>query len=58
MTLGQFFWLLMVLWLVLGVVRPWWGTSPRPAATTLAGDLLVFLLFGALGWAVFGAPIH
>ena len=53
MTRGLLFWLLMILWAlsVLFGVR-WFGEYAVYAST---GLLLV--LFGLLGWQVFGAPI-
>jgi hypothetical protein len=56
MTIGFLFWLLMLLWLVLGVYRGWRTapTSPYP----VANDALVFVLLGLLGVATFGWPIR
>jgi hypothetical protein len=55
MTLGLAFWILMLIWLVFGgllyfgmVTTAWAGIS----------TLLLFVLFGLLGWQVFGAPLH
>jgi len=57
MTLGLFFWIIILLWLVRGM----W--EHRPAVTSgnwlpIGGDLLLFLALLALGWEVFKAPIH
>jgi hypothetical protein len=57
MTLGLAFWILMLLWLVLGL----WTTWPRAGAPNfpvLGGNLLLFVLLTLLGWHAFGAPIH
>jgi hypothetical protein len=53
MTIGFLFWLLMVLWLVLGLY------VNRPAISAgnyglLGGNLLLFVLLFLLGWQVFG----
>jgi hypothetical protein len=53
MSLALAFWICFLLWLVLGVgladrSRPYWYGYP----------LLLTLLVGLLGWAVFGAPLH
>lgn len=55
MTLGLAFWIIMLVWLVFGallhfgmVASTWGGAS----------TLLLFVLFGLLGWAQFGPPLH
>lgn len=55
MTLGLAFWIIMLIWLVFGglvhfgiVVGAYAGAS----------TLLLFILFGLLGWQVFGAPLR
>jgi hypothetical protein len=59
MSRGLIFWILMLLWLVLGV----WGLySSRPMngagwIAPVGGTLLEFLLFLLLGWGVYGAPV-
>lgn len=58
MPKGLFFWLLMVLWLVLGffAVRP---STGQPWTPVLAGfHFLLFVLLFLLGWAVFGFVIQ
>jgi hypothetical protein len=52
MTLGLAFWILMLLWLVLGT---WWSW---PNHVAVGGNLMLFLLLMLLGWRVFGAPLH
>jgi len=59
MPLGFIFWLLMVLWLVLG----YFGVSAEsgsPYRGRLIGSwgLLTFVLFFLLGWKVFGFVIQ
>jgi len=52
MTLGLMFWILMLLWLVLGLWHAW------PNWPVVGSNLLLFLLFLVLGWKTFGPPIH
>lgn len=60
MTLGLMFWILMLLWLVLGLYWRWpRGPVSGPGVIMpVAGDLLLFILLLLLGWHAFGAPIH
>jgi len=60
MTLGLAFWILMLLWLVLGF---WWAWPVGAAVTVHAwfpvgGTILIFALFFIVGWQIFGPPIH
>jgi len=56
MSLGLAFWIIMLVWLVfflltsVGYVGGHWGAT--------ASTLLLFVLFGLLGWGVFGPPLH
>ena len=52
MTLGLAFWILMLLWLVLGIWQTW------PNYPLVGGNVLLFVLLLLLGWHGFGAPIH
>lgn len=54
MTRGLAFWILMLLWLVLGVAWHFglWGVPVWGIA------ILPFLLFGLLGWQTFGPPLR
>lgn len=52
MAIGLMFWILMLLWLVLGL---WWTW---PNYHLVGGNLLLFILLLLLGWKVFGPPIH
>jgi hypothetical protein len=52
MSLGLLFWILMLLWLVLG---PPWPGVPWPA---WPGHVILFVLFLVLGWKEFGPPLH
>jgi hypothetical protein len=59
MTLGLAFWILMLLWLVLGVIWPRWPINAgAPGLWPLGGDLLLFVLLMLLGWHSFGPPLH
>lgn len=59
MSLGLAFWILMLLWLVLGFWWAWPGTATGYHNWfPLGGTLLIFILFLLLGWKVFGPPIH
>ncbi len=54
MTLALVFWILMLLWLVsMGA-----GYLGGPSWSGHAGNILLFLLFLTLGWALFGAPVR
>jgi hypothetical protein len=55
MSKGLLFWVLMILWLVFGIGLTFW---PTPGPYIKAGPMLLeFVLFGLLGWAVFGPAI-
>ncbi len=57
MTTQLLFWVLMLLWLILGIAP----TFPRGTDAKywpFAGSLLLFILIGLLGWKVFGPAIH
>jgi hypothetical protein len=57
MSIGFLFWLLMVLWLVLGL----WAYSPDLRTGRygiVGGNLLLFVLLFLLGWKVFGFIIQ
>jgi hypothetical protein len=54
MTRGLAFWVLMFIWLIFGLAWhfAWFG------AAVLGFAVVPFLLFGLLGWQVFGPPLH
>ena len=56
MTLGLAFWVLMLIWFVFGVLVHF-GLVGGPYALGTS-TVLLFVLFGLLGWQVFGAPLH
>ncbi len=55
MSLDVLFWMLMIIWLIFGF---WVDNQPTPAPF-LRGSrhFLLFVLFGILGWRVFGPAI-
>ena len=55
MTLGLVFWILMLIWLVLGVWWHWPAQGSPPQA--VAHPAVLFLLLMIIGWGIFGAPI-
>ena len=55
MTLGLAFWVIMLIWLVFGALLHFGIVGGAYAG---ANTLLLFVLFGLLGWQVFGAPLH
>jgi hypothetical protein len=57
MSIGLLFWLIMVIWLVLGIFRAWPG-APTDPRLDIGGSLLEFILFFLLGWGVFGFIVH
>ena len=56
MTMRLLFWVLMLLWLVLGsyFIYPVAASGSYGLAVN---NLLVFVLLGLLGWKVFGQPV-
>lgn len=56
MTLGLAFWIIMLIWLVFGL-SVHFGYLGGPYGF-VGSTILLFILFGLLGWAVFGPPLH
>jgi hypothetical protein len=56
MPIGIAFWVLMLLWLVLGLWLNYPGNSTPYGP--VANWVLLFLLFLLLGWQVFGPALH
>jgi hypothetical protein len=56
MSKGLLFWILMILSLVFSLWVGWPSVSSGHYIG-MGGNLLTFVLFGLLGWQVFGAPI-
>ena len=57
MTIGLLFWILMILWLLLGF---YWNRAEFQAGRygLFGGNLLLFILLFLLGWKVFGFIIQ
>ena len=55
MTRGLAFWVLMIIWLVVGIV---WHLGVIGAYGVFGVALIPFLLFVLLGWQVYGAPLR
>jgi len=61
MTAGTWFWLIYVLCALLGVFFNWpWSTQSggQPPWRPLGWVVVELILFGLLGWGVFGPPIR
>jgi hypothetical protein len=56
MPLGIAFWVIMLLWLLLGLYWTWPPSGER--FWPLGSHLMLFLLFMLLGWKVFGPPLQ
>lgn len=57
MSIGLCFWILMLLWLVLGIAWRWPAIGAGQYGP-IGSDLLLFILLLLLGWHAFGAPIR
>ena len=57
MTRSAIFWVLMILWLIFGVVFSWPAGGGFWAFAPVGNQLLAFVLFGLLGWQVFGPAV-
>ena len=57
MPLNVWFWIVMLLWLVLGLWSNYTPGQPYPWVRGF-GSVLLFLLFAILGIKVFGSPIQ
>lgn len=53
MSVALFFWIVFLIWIVLGAWRNW----PSPGAHS-GYDLLLVILVGTLGWHAFGPPVR
>ncbi len=56
MTLSVLFWFLMIISLIFGLWRDYAPGQPYPFRAGV-WNVLLFVLLGILGWAVFGAAI-
>jgi hypothetical protein len=57
MTIGLAFWIIMLVWLVFGLLTHFAVVATGAWGAT-ANVVLLFVLFGLLGWGVFGPPLH
>lgn len=57
MSIGLLFWILMVLWFVLGAYSNWPNANAGPHFQ-MGSNLLLFVLLFLLGWGIFGFVIH
>jgi ABC-type polysaccharide/polyol phosphate export permease len=57
MPLGVCFWVIMVVWFVFGLIMHF-GVITGAVWGTTVSSVLLFVLFGILGWQVFGPAIH
>ena len=55
MTRALCFWVLMLIWLIVGIA---WHFALIGGVAIAGVALIPFLLFALLGWQVFGAPLH
>ena len=60
MTMRLLFWILMLLWLVVGVGGPLYfaGGYSGISHVYVGGSLILFVLIGLLGTKVFGRPVE
>ncbi len=58
MQKGLLFWILMLLWLLVGVWGIWPATGGIVPYGTVGWGLVLFLLVSLLGWKVFGPPLQ
>jgi hypothetical protein len=60
MTMRLLFWILMLLWLVVGLGGPLYysGGFGGISHVVIGGSLILFILVGLLGYKVFGKPIE
>jgi hypothetical protein len=54
MPAGFIFWLLMLLWAVLGIGGPFFYEGPHRGKMLAGGSLLLFVLLFLVGWKLFG----
>lgn len=56
MPLAYIFWLLMILWAILGLGYPFMVEQPNRRLVS-GGNLLLFVLMALIGWQVFGSAV-
>ena len=57
MPLGIAFWVIMIVWFVFGLVIHAGVVAAGIWGATVS-NILLFVLFGILGWQVFGPAVH
>jgi hypothetical protein len=56
---GLLFWILMIMWLFLGMWSVWpVAGQPNQNWRPVGGNLLLWILLFIVGWAVFGFVVH
>ena len=58
MTMRLLFWILMLIWLVVGLGGPLYFAGSGISHVYVGGSLILFALIGLLGWKVFGKPVE
>ena len=58
MAAGLAFWILMMIWFIFGLVTSLRGWPAFGPAGIIVSNLLLFVLFGLIGWHVFGAVLN
>ncbi len=58
MSAGVWFWIIYVLVAVLGCFLNWPGQAPGTNWRPFGWTVVELILFGLLGWGVFGPPIR
>ncbi len=57
MPLGVAFWVIMIVWFVFGLIMHF-GVITASVWGATVSSVLLFVLFGILGWQVFGPAVH
>jgi hypothetical protein len=57
MSRALLFWVLMILWLVIGLWFDYTPLQPYPFKRGLS-TVLVFILLAIIGWQIFGTPVR
>jgi hypothetical protein len=60
MALAIWFWIIMFLWLVGGLINGWPAATSPPGRLpywSIGGGLILWILLALLGWQAFGAPV-
>lgn len=58
MSFALCYWILMLLWLIVGIAGVWPRQNQPVNFSVAGGSLLLFILLLLLGWKVFNAPLH